>query len=526
MRRIRYLTLILVAWLLVIPTLHADSSAKMIYRKPLPSLPLTFNPKLYGDAYSILIATQIFDRLFDVDELLNIRPKLVTKWESEQDGRIWKLHLRDDVTFHNGKKFTAEDVAFTIKKLLEKDSVKFPELSVIKGGKEYHEGKAKDVSGIKILSPNTIQIELENPFSPFLAMFTAPNTEIIPNNYGGMTEAEFAKKPIGTGAFKFESYIPGKTVTVTANDKYFLGKPKLRKIIFEKTDRASAINGFNHHYYQDLEWFLDVEPKELTTTFTMVKLPVADTSILAFNLRRKPFDNIHLRKAIQYALNKKNLITNCIPDRKVAVGYVPPGVGGYYPEMQDVPYNLTKAKEELKLAKLTPEQLNKTYTILRPDNHVCKDLFAKFMQDSLKKIGLKVKVKYLPLSDIYSKHYWTRNYDMFNIIFPSDYTEGLFMLGVFRSDHPDNFTGVKNAEVNKLLDAASNRSDRFERFKIYRQIQEVLQKEAVIVPLFYGIYASIYQSDVRGIVRPPLTTYLIPMWPIYFAKEHSPIKSN
>lgn len=496
----------------------AGTSFADVYRKPIPSLPITFNPKYYSDAYSVLVSTQIYDKLFVLDELQSIKGSLAEKWESANGGKLWTIHLRKGILFHNGSPFTAQDVFFTLNKLLEADSIKSRELSIIVGADDYTQKHSKPIQGIKIIDPYTIQIELKQPFPPFLSILTGINTEIVPDNYAGKTEAEFFKHPVGTGPFKFISYEPDKNVTLEVNEKYFLGKPYIQKIVFEKSDSQNAIKGFNAGYYQDLECYPGVDLNLIKINYTMIKAPVAGVSTLYFNMRKPPFNNLHVRKAIEYALDKKQLVDICFPDRTPATGYVPSGVGGYYPEMTSVPFDLEKAKAELKISRLSAKELSKQITILRPSNHQCIEKFASFMESSFKKIGLNVSIKYAVYSEIYEHYYTNKDFDIINVIDFADHPEAIFLLSAFQSNHSHNITGIKSRQIDDILQKASATEDKYERFNLYRKLQEILQEEAIVIPIYYDIYQSVYQKNVRGVERSPYILYETPMRTIYFDK--------
>lgn len=492
--------------------------AQALYRKPLPSLPVSFNPKSYYDAYSIFVASQIYDRLFDFDELLNIKPKLVTTWSSEQNGKVWIFKLRPDVYFHNGKKFDANDVAFTLKTLLEKDSIKRHEFSIIEGARDFQEGKTKDVAGIKILTPDSIQISLTRPFPPFLSSFGAPNTEIIPNNYGGKSEAEFAESPIGTGAFKFAEYKKGEYLKLIANENYFLGAPKLKEIIFQQAKSEDALKGFNNGYYQDVERYY-FSSNDIRKSYTSIKSLQANTNIITFNARRKPLDNVNFREAIAHAIDKKALVQACFAEQSPANSLVPPGLGGHYPDLAPLTYGLDIAKKKLKAAKLTPEQLKRVYTLIRPDNHPCQEGFAKFFESSMQKIGLNFKVIPVSFDKLIKSYVEPHNYDLINFTITADNPEAFFILNTFRSGYPLSFGGSTNKKTDEMLEQASITEDRYERFKIYRDIQKIFIDEALVIPIYYKVVSSVFQENVRGVVNPPLTDYISPMWPIYLEEK-------
>lgn len=489
------------------------------YYKPLPSLPITFDPKLYHDAYSILVASQIYDHLFDVDELSNLKPKLASSWSSKNNGQTWVINLRTDVLFHNGKKFTAEDVKFSLERLLETNSLKQYELSIIDGAKDFYEKKSKTVKGIKILSPNSLQIDLTAPFPPFLTTFAAPNTEIIPTNYAGIQKDKFFEKPIGTGPFKFEKYDKNKMIQLTANEKYFLGKPKIETIIFEKADSQKALSGFNNGYYHDAEFFY-FEPEDIKRSFISLKAPQAETNIIAFNTTRPPFNNIHVRNAIVLSIDKEKLFQQCFSQHILANSYIPPGLGGHNPNIFKSQFNIQAALREIQLAKVPQSVLSKQYTLIRPDNHPCQKGFSNFIQEALKKIGLNVKIENIPLNELILKNQ-QKDYDLYNLTFTADYPEALFMLNLFKSDYPFNFGGGKLPDYDKLLETASHIQDKYERYNMYQKAQEILRDNSYIIPLYHRMATGVFQTNVRGIERNPFTLYVAQMGSIYFANEPS-----
>lgn len=499
--------------LLVSATAFADT-----YIKPLPSMPITFDPKLYADAYSIYVSSQIYDRLFEFDELQNIKPSVADKWESAEGGKIWIIHLKKNVLFHDGRPLTADDVEFSLLRLLQHDSVKNRELSIIAGAENFIRGRSKTVPGIKVVSPDEIRIELTSPFPPFLNILASVNTEILPKNLNGQSESSFFRHPIGTGAFKFESAGNDRVVLV-ANLNYFRGRPFLDRIVFELSDSNNAVAGFNRGYYHDLEWYYEVDPNKITTAYTVIKALIPDVSVLAFNVRRQPFNNVHFRKAVLSALDRNKLVAECFPNKKVTTGYMPPGVGGHDPNVKPPAFSVSNARKELQLSGIPNSILSKQITIYRPSNHMCVSGFRTFIEKSFREIGLNATVKYVTLAELFKSYYSPRNFDMFNMIFSSDYPEALFLLNYFRSDHPDNYSGFKSKAFDELLTQASKSEDRYERYNLYRKAQEILNQEAVVVPLFYNTYEGIYQRNVRGVEMPPYVTYYVPMKSIYFEKD-------
>lgn len=509
--------LFLLTCYIISSTSNAETSS-ILYRKPIPSLPTTFDPKLYSDAYSVMVSSQIYDRLLETDEILSLKPKIAESWESLDGGQKWIVHLRNNVLFHNDKRLTADDVIFSLSRLFEKDSIRYNELSLVKGAKEYHNGSSKKVEGLKKIDDYTIEIDLIRPFPPFISIFAAPNTEILPAYFAGKSADKFFEAPIGSGAFKFEKIEADKSVTLAANDHYFHGRSKLDKIIFEKTSREEAIKGFNSGLYNDIEWFFP-RLEEITRDYSVIKTPRASTSVIVFNTRHQPLNNINVRKAIAIALNKQTLLSQCYSDRIPANGFIPPGLGGYYANLPDIAENTNSIKSEFNKIKQKTAVFQKPLVLLRPDNYPCQEMFTKIMTEAFKKAGLQLNVIHLPLGKIVSQYYWARDYDLLHLTYPADFPEALFMLNMFRSDTQENPSGIKVPEIDKLLDQASSEPDRYKRYELYQRVQEIIQQNVPIIPLYYDVFSSIYQINVKNVKKTPLASYMAPMWSIEIVED-------
>ncbi len=190
----------------LICSFYSHSLKAEIYRKPLPNVAKTLDPIVFSDVFSSTIINQLYDRLFDIDELNNVKSKLASGWEVNSDGTKYNICLRNDVVFHDGKVLTSDDVAFTLQRLLSKKSVFSSEFSIIKGARAFQSGEQKAVRGIQINSPSCLTIELEKPFPIFINMLAALRTEILPFQFHGRSEEDFFKQPVGTGPFKILKY--------------------------------------------------------------------------------------------------------------------------------------------------------------------------------------------------------------------------------------------------------------------------------------------------------------------------------
>lgn len=483
----------------------------------MPAVALNFDPIVFMDTYTPAIANQIYDRLFDIDEFNIVKPKLVSTWETNTDGTIYSICLKNNVLFHNNKPLTSNDVVFTIKRVISKKSFLSHEFSIIKGAQEYQDGRNNTVSGLQVISPTCLAITLVKNYPLFINMLAISGTEILPDKLDEKNEHDFFLHPVGTGPFNVIKFEPGQYVELAAHEKYFLGKPKLSILIYEKTTSDNAMHGFNKGYYQDLERF-DPQTTELSVNYSVIKTPISKTDTLIFNIKRFPFDNLHFRRAISYAIDKKTLVNSCFPGNIIARGYIPPGLAGYNKNMFDYEFNPQTAKEELSLSKLPKKIFTKPIKIFRPDNYSCRDVFKKLLEANLKKIGLNTEVVYIPYSDLMVK-FNSREFEMIDLSFTGDFPEAILMLNNFRSNSNTNFSGFSSPQIDNFLNIAGSSSDRYQRYQAYETIQKILYENAVTVNLHYNILSIIYQPNVMGYVPSPLGTFYTSMWPVYIEED-------
>ncbi|MBI4640351.1 MAG: hypothetical protein HY731_06635, partial [Candidatus Tectomicrobia bacterium] len=171
-----------------------------VYRRPLENDPSTLDPALMMNIYAYTISQQIFDGLVQFDGDLNVIPAIADFWEGSRDGRTWTFQLKKGVKFHNGREVTAQDFVYSFTRLLD-PKVKSPIanlLSDIKGARNFLKGEVEQVDGLKALEKYTLQIELEEPFAPFLSILAMANVKVVPKE---TVENGIQTRPVGTGPF-------------------------------------------------------------------------------------------------------------------------------------------------------------------------------------------------------------------------------------------------------------------------------------------------------------------------------------
>lgn len=476
------------------------------YYKPLPNLALTLDPQKMEDTYSFNVVSQIFDTLFQLDEFLSIKPNIAHDYKITGGGQIITINLNQNVKFHDGRSLSSDDVIFTLERLIKNASSRYPELFLIKGSNDYIRGRVKNVQGIRKITAWSLEVSLDAPSPTFIMLLTTPSVGILPVS-AKERETTFFDKPLGTGPFKIESYEKNRELILVANKDYFLGPPKLEKIIYKYANRQEAIDGFNKGLFHDVQWY-NPRPEEIKISHNIVKFPLPRTAILFLNTKKYPFNNKEARKAFIASINKSKLMSECFADKTEAKGFIPFGIGGYERNFQTAPYDVEQAKKMLSSAGFRkPVEIN----ILWMEYHPCNGKFDKLVQEDLAKAGFLPKIRYVTFREFLEANE-TRDFSAIESIASIDYPEALSLLNYFKSNYKYNLSGFSSSTYDDILKKSLVTVDKYLRYNLYDAAQKILNDEAVILNLYYDVETIIYQKNVMGVVVPSIPFSSLPMY--------------
>lgn len=457
--------------------------------------PVGLDPANVTDGESIYVTQQILETLVKYkDENTEVIPALAESWESSKDGLTWTFHLRKDVKFHDGTPFNAQAVKFNFDRWMDKNNPyhhgEFEYYGYMFGG---YPGVIKEV---KAVDDYTVQITLNSPLAPFLSNLAMPNFAISSPEAIKKYGQDYFKHPVGTGPFKFVEWKKDDQVVLERNDEYWGGKANFDKVIFRtipdnsarlmelKSGNIDAMIGLNPD---------DVETVKNDPNLQLLLRPSMNVGYLAMNMEKKPFDNVKVRQAINYAINKKALVDAFFGGlAKPAKNPLPPSLWGYNDEIQDYEYDPAKAKALLAEAGF-PNGFSTTLwamPVARPYMPQPKQI-AEAIQKDLEAVGIKAKIVTYDWAT-YLKKGENGEHELYLLGWTGDNGDPDNFLYVLldkdnaKKGSASNVSFYKNDKVHELLIKAQQESDQAKRAEYYKEAQVIIHNDAPWVPLVHS----------------------------------------
>ena len=316
-------------WKLLIP--GAEEAAGLTAPEPTGQIivaqggdPNTLDPKYLKDNTTQNVLRLMFDSLYHRDNNMQIVPWLATSYENP-DELTWRFHLRQGVKFHNGNDFRANDVKFTLGRLVEDDS---------------QFSTRKYVDRVEVVDDYTVDIITIDPYAAFMTRVVL--WHMTDEEYFNEVGAEgFASKPVGTGPFTFVEWVKDERVVFEANRDYWGGSPKIKTVIFtpipEMATRIAALEAGDVDIIAVPPEYVDQTPEGVEA----VTVPGTTAYFLAMNVNMEPFDDVRVRQAMNYAIDVESIIENVLnglarrldnPLLPEAFGYIATPVYSYDPD--------------------------------------------------------------------------------------------------------------------------------------------------------------------------------------------------
>jgi peptide/nickel transport system substrate-binding protein len=459
---------------------------------------VNMNKTMVFDNASIWVYVQIYQPLFaNTPDGKGVTPLLVDSYTSSADKMTWTFKLKSGIKFSNGEPMTSADVKFSI-----------DEACSTHGGWEFINAAIKNVAAP---DPSTVVITTKYPWAPLLADLACPSNGIIPNNYGGKSSSEFYLTPIGTGPFMWDSWTIGSALTLKRNPHYWEpGKPTLDtvtwQVVPDTISRALMVQGGQ----ADIDEFPSFSSLDELRASGGVRVDVFQstrTDYIMMNENKQPYQDLHVRRAISYAIDRQALITAVLYGNGQAANSVfMPTVAYYDPATPGLQYDMAKAKQEMALSSV-PHGFTTTY--LASSGDTTDAAIAQVMQESLKELGITMNIQNSDPTAVHAEQealqyeishsYWTMDI--------SDPDE-LVQYALIPSTGGHSFcTDFNDAQIIGLAEEAEKTFDTAKRQQIYNQLQTLAAESAFMAFLFYQPFPYARLSNVQGFFVYPTGTY-------------------
>jgi peptide/nickel transport system substrate-binding protein len=475
----------------------------------------TLDPHFAYDTLSTAACRLLYDGLLDYDYDGNMIPSLAAKLPDVTDGgRVFRFKLRDGIRFHNGREIIAEDISWSMHRLLSEriGSPGYPFFKSIEGAPAYHTGQADHIKGIVVIDDKTIEFRLDEADQTFLNALAMPFAyPLAKEHVKELEEAEgrdaVGRHPIGAGPFAFTRWERGVQVELERFEDYWAPRARPDRMVFLEnisSDVASARfrNGDLDIIYRPSKVNrLFLRESEAWASYRS-ESPSASVFALGLNCELPPFDNAHVRRAVAFAIDRSKL-ERLDPGQVIAATQVlPPMLAPYDPELPERQvFDLERAKEEMRLAGLPDGPSEPIMLWVRGEGEVRA---AQLFQQDLKAIGIEIELKMVSFAT-YLKETgrprvaqaaftgWHQDFPD-----PSNFMDILFHSRSIHPENSENRSFYRNEKLDAILDRARPEVDRDTRLALYAEANAILADEAPWAFLYYPVDMFAWQPYVKG----------------------------
>ncbi len=470
------------------------------------SLPPHFNAAIQSGVATAVPAAQVFASLLNFDADWKPLPYLAKSWEISDGGLTYTFHMVENATFHDGKPVTSEDVAYSF--------------GVVKKRHAFGRAMFGAVDRVETPDPHTAVFKLSKYHPALLMCLSPPLLPVIPKHVYSVgkkiTRHPANRKPVGSGPFKFVEYKRGKHYVLERYENFFKeGQPYLDRFIVRMINdpgaRQIALKQGKIHYTGSaglrLQTVARLKKEEGIKTAMIGMDAIGPTVFLAPNLRKKPFDNVLVRKAMAYAIDRDYII------QKLHHGMTYPCYGPLYhtspfytADVNKYDLDLKKANKLLDKAgyarKADGTRFSATLDWIPgvPDD---QQMVAEYLKPQLKKVGIKIELRQSPGIGPWLKRVAGWNFDL-TLDLPFNYPDPI--IGVHRLYVSDNIKhipwtntqGYVNPKVDEVLAKAAVEMDLAKRKELYVEFQKIINEDVPLIYIHDVVAFTFLHKDLMG----------------------------
>lgn len=410
-----------------------------------------------GAAIPQALLYNLYETLVKIDDAGEIQPLLAETYDVSDDGLTYTFTLRDGVTFHNGEPFTSEDVVFSFDRARNLETAP----GLIKA-------TFAPVDTVEAPDDTTVVVTLKQPSRDFLFNIAQTGGVIIEES----AVPDLATKPIGTGPFTFDAYVTNSSLSMTRNPDYWGDAPGMEKVTFRYFADANALA--NAMKAGDINIIDNITPElfpqfeQDTANYETVKGTTNGETIIAFNNSKAPLDDVRVRQAISYAINKDDINEVAESGYGTIIGSHASTNDPWYIDLSDTyPFDPDKAKELLAEAGQSDLKL----TMKVPPTPYAKAI-SQAAVSQLKDVGVELTLVDVDFPKWIEEVFTNADYDLTVI----SHVEAR---DINQYGNPQYYWRYDDAETQKLLKDADAEVDEAKSNDIYAQVQRRINEQAV-----------------------------------------------
>ena len=455
------------------------------------------NSIIAGDVYTL---DKIFEPLYVTSPTGQLTPWLATGSTASKDQKTFTFALRPGVKFSDGSPLGPADVVFSINR--SRKNAKGP-LSFLDSA----------ITALEAKGSGSVVVQLAEPWAPFLSDISVFANAILPDNFGGKSEAEFFAKPVGTGPFTLASFqSDASSLTLAKNPGYWQsGKPYLDAVEFLYVDddnqRVLQLRGGQVDLIDSVPP-ADVSSLKSDSGLSVGLYPAWEVDLLVMNEKLPQYADLHVRRAITYAINRPALVAaSSFGTAKPGGSFFPPSLEYYSASTPVLAASLSAAKAELAKSSF-PKGFKTTLLI---DGGVQKwRTFAQIIQQQLAPLDIDVTINALDHA-AFEATFQKLDYDLFIDYAINDISDpdemASFELDFKAGGSGSYWSSYDNPAVIKLVHQAEAEPVPARRAALYAKIQALVAGDAPFVPLDYPPYIYAFSSKVQGFAVNPGGAY-------------------
>jgi peptide/nickel transport system substrate-binding protein len=480
--------------------------------------PTSLDPGQLTDINSMKLLGALYDTLVRFKpNSFDLQPSLALSWDMSADGMSYTFRLRPGVKFHDGTDFDASAVKFTYDRLLDPNNA-YADTGPFPFAAGYYGSIAETV----VVDPMTVRFNLKKQDSALINAFTLNTGRIVSPRAVMTSRKDYFQNPVGTGPFKFVGWDHNVRISLTANPDYWDGAPALSQLIFRPlADEQTRITEF---LSGGVDVIFDVPPDNIdqvqnTPSAVFAQQPGPHVWWVTLNTTRPPFDNVLVRQAVNYAVNKDALTQDILKGTGTpAVGPIPPAITwAYTDQVQQYPYNPDQARALLQQSGvLTP--INLTFWVTESGSGMqSPKTMGTAIQADLAAVGVNAQIQTFEWGAYLNKYGAGLGADAqlaeLSWMFDSGDPAHMLPNNLYGpSCSPKGFNGgcYQNSQVDGMMDQALTITDRDQRGTIYKQIQQLVAADAPWIFVDNQIQNMAMTSRVHGLNLHPsfYMTYL------------------